>query len=82
MGGLTFSQNVSSLALTVWEQKGFEDLEEKDVSELINYKGVCRTAPATPGLLNVFTKDDSISQLMNQLITKLFVEQPRLHRDC
>ena len=39
--------------MTVWEQKGFEDLEEKDVSELINYKGVCRTAPATPGLLNV-----------------------------
>ena len=26
------------------------------VNESINYKGVCRTAPATPGLLNILDK--------------------------
>ena len=49
----TFSQNLSSLALTVWDWRCFEDLEENDesVNELFIDKGVCRTAPATPGLL-------------------------------
>ena len=39
----------------VWDLWYIEDLEEKDesISELINYKGVCRTALATPGLLNI-----------------------------
>ena len=47
-GGLTFSPNFSSLPLTVWVGKWFEDLEEKD--DLINERQrVCRTAPATPG---------------------------------
>ena len=34
----------------------FEGLEEKDVSltEVINDKGVCRTAPATTGLLIIY----------------------------
>ena len=52
--GVTFFQNVSSLALTVWERQCFEEWEEKDhrVTCLINDKGVCKTAPATPGLLN------------------------------
>ena len=36
------------------------------INESVSYKGVCRTARATPGLL----------------ITKVFVEQPRLHRLC
>ena len=31
-GGLIFSKNVSSLALTVWERQCFEDWEEKDHS--------------------------------------------------
>ena len=33
----------------------FEDLEEKDelVTELMSDEAVCRTAPATPGLLNI-----------------------------
>ena len=45
-GRWTFSQQVSSLALTVWEWRCFKDLEEKDdsVGFLINYQGVCRTA--------------------------------------
>ena len=32
----------------------FEDFEEKDqlLNYSVNYEGVCRTAPATPGLLN------------------------------
>ena len=44
--GGTFSQKLSSLALTVWKKQCFETWEEK------NDKGNCRTAPATPGLLN------------------------------
>ena len=27
-------------------------------------------------------KDDSLNQLMNELITRLFIEQPRLHGVC
>ena len=52
-GGWTFSQNFSSLAPTVWDLWCHEDWEEKDrsVSSLINDKTVCRSAPATPGLL-------------------------------
>ena len=52
--GWTFSQNFSSQALTVCDLWNYEDLEEKAhwVTELINDGGVCRTAPATPGLLN------------------------------
>ena len=28
-------------------------------------EAVCRTAPATPGLLNIFTKDRSVSELIS-----------------
>ena len=36
----------------------FEDLEEKDdsINQSITDGGVCRTAPATPGLLNTLIK--------------------------
>ena len=36
----------------------FEHIVEKDdwVSEFINYKAVCRTSPATPGLLKIHFK--------------------------
>ena len=59
-GGRTFSQNVSSLALTVCDLWYLKDLEEiaDSLTESINYKGVCGTAPATPGLL----KKDIISK--------------------
>ena len=55
LGGWTFSQNFSSLALTVCDLCHYEDLEEKDdwVTDLMNDRGVCRTAPATPGLLKI-----------------------------
>jgi hypothetical protein len=38
----------------VWQQQCFEDWEEKDdgLTRWINDEGVCRIAPATPGLLN------------------------------
>ena len=54
LGGWTFSQIFSSLALTVCDLWNYEDLEEKDrsLNELINDEAVYRTAPATPGLLN------------------------------
>ena len=43
----------------VWEVMSFKDLEEKGelVTQLINYKGVCKTAPATPALLNMISKN-------------------------
>ena len=58
-GGLTFSQNVSSLALKVFDLWYLEDLEKKAdwPNELINCKGVCKTARATPGLLKLCIKD-------------------------
>ena len=55
-GRWTFSKIFSSLALTVLEWRHFEDFEEKDPSltdwltDWIKDKGVCRRAPATPGL--------------------------------
>ena len=53
MGWWTLCQKFSYLPLTVWKLWCFEDLREKDQSmtKLISDKGVCRTAPATPGLL-------------------------------
>jgi hypothetical protein len=60
LGGWTFSQNFSSLALTVCDLWYYEDLEEKDewinewINKLINYEAVYRTAPATPGLLKIY----------------------------
>ena len=40
----------------VWVLWCFEDLEEKDnsVTQLMNDDAVCRTALATPGLLNTY----------------------------
>ena len=37
-GGWTFSQNLISLAITVWEWRRFEDLDEEDIlqSELVD----------------------------------------------
>ena len=54
-GGWTYSQNFSSLALTVCDLWYYEDLEEKD---------------------------DSVTEWINKSITRLFIEQPRLHRVC
>ena len=55
-GKWTFSENFSFPALTVWEWMYFKDLEEtKSVSESMNDNGVCWTAPAILGLLNVNT---------------------------
>ena len=53
LGGLTFSQNFSSLALTICDLWYYEDLEEKDdsLNQSVNDEAVYRTAPATPGLL-------------------------------
>ena len=59
-GRKTFSQNFSYLALTVWEWSFVEDICTKDdplsvfkliVNNLNNHQGICRAAPATPGLL-------------------------------
>ena len=53
LGGWTFSQNFSSLALTVCDLWYYEDLEEKAdlISQSMNHEAVYRIAPATSGLL-------------------------------
>ena len=48
-GWWTLCQNFRFLAQTVWELWCSEDNSTKD--QWLNYGGVCRTAPATPGLL-------------------------------
>ena len=58
-GRWTLSQNCMSLVLPVWEWRYFEHILGKGwLSYLINQsminKGVCRAAPATPGLLNTY----------------------------
>ena len=51
--GQIFSENVSPLALTIRNLWWSEDFEEKDQwgTQLMNDKAVCRTAPATLGLV-------------------------------
>ena len=47
---------------TVWFLWYFEDLEETAdwLTDSINNEGVCRTAPATPGLLNTICSNYSL----------------------
>ena len=54
-GNSAFFQNFSSPALTAWDRQYREDSEQKDHSnnESMNEEGVYRTAPATPGLINI-----------------------------
>ena len=70
-------KNVRSLALMVWDLWCHEDLEEKDesFSELINDRGVCRTAPATPGLfkINISTSTFFRFIMCGCLISKRFL---------
>ena len=74
-GRWTFTKHFRSLANTDREWRCLENLEEKDQSmnQLINYKGVCRTAPATPGLLIMNHKECSFYMfwLGHQLLTDL-----------
>ena len=53
LGRITLSKNFSSLALTVWEWRFVEDIftQDKWLNASLNDKGVCRTAPATEGLV-------------------------------
>ena len=58
----TFPQNVSSLAIPIWELRCCEDLKEKHqcASDWMNHEGVCRTALATPGRINIYNYKDGI----------------------
>ena len=51
----TLCQHFRSLALTVWELWCFQNFEEKYclLTDWMNYKAFCRTAPATQGMLNI-----------------------------
>ena len=53
--GLTVSHNFRSLTLTVCERQCFEEISKRDhlIAESVSNEGVCRTALATPGLLNI-----------------------------
>ena len=64
----TSCQSLRSLAQTVWKSfKKKKDWEKKDLllTQLLNYKGVCRTAPATPGLLFIIILH-SITNIISQ----------------
>ena len=54
-GGWTLPQNFSSLALVVCDLRYLEDWKKKACK--LNNNGVCRTAPATPGLLITYMSD-------------------------
>ena len=58
LGGEHSFKNFSSSALTVWNRQCHEDCERKDdlMNESMNYKGVCRTAMAKPGLLITYVE--------------------------
>ena len=63
--GWTFFQNVSFLALPVWDRQWLEDIETKvSVTEWMNYIGDCRTAPATPVLLLEKKKSNQIQTFL------------------
>ena len=69
------SQNFSFLAVTALEKLCFEDLEEKgDLSELNNDQRVCRTAPATVGLLNTVV---SKCRFLNKAHLNYFCHKPQ-----
>ena len=59
-GGWTFSQNFSSLALTVCDLWYYEDREKRLtywLTPIITYEAVYRRAPATTGLLKKHNKE-------------------------
>ena len=62
-GWWTLCQNFRSLALTIWKIWWLEDISTKEhlMSEWMSHGGVCRTAPATPGLLNTSLDNPDIS---------------------
>ena len=63
-GKWTFSQTVSSLALTVWEWRFVEDIltSHDYLNELINDEGVYRTALATLGLLIIYETNKTVTK--------------------
>ena len=71
LGGWTFSQNFSSLALTVCDLWYYEDILGKGwlwINQSVNHEAVCRTAPAKPGLSNI----TGIMQLVNSGCLNMF----------
>ena len=86
----TFSQNFSCLALTVWDLWCCEYLEEKAdtlnqwINESMNGEAVCRTAPATPGLL-IISNDCYYASIMSLTIIRpcvavdIVVNTPTFH---
>ena len=69
LGGWTFSQNFSSLALTVCDLWYYEDLEERDdsITEYISDEAVYRTALPTPGLLKIKLWHNSKTQIVSEI---------------
>ena len=84
LGGWTFSQNFSSIALTVCDLWYYEDLEEKDdwLNQLMNDEAVNRTAAATPGLLRNLDRntDILISNLLLEYVWLREVAKLKIHK--
>ena len=66
-GRWTFSKHFRSPAYTVSEWRCLEDLEEKDElpNRLMSDEGVCRTAPATLGLLIIRYRKNYLNLMNN-----------------
>ena len=56
-------------------------MKEKDqlVTELINNEGVCRTAPATPGLLNIDMSTKTLGWLVGARDGKNYKQTASIH---
>ena len=67
----------SSLALMVCDLWYIEDLEEKDdrLNEWMNDGGDCKTAPATPGLLIIYSLSWGKQYKLNSWLKK-FLKMP------
>ena len=64
LGGWKISQNLSSLALTVWEVCCFEYISTNQDLPLLIMKVFVEQPPATPGQLNMLVPDIYLSQLV------------------
>ena len=75
--GVNIPSNFISLDHMVWDRQGYEDISTKDhlINELMNNKGFCRLAPATPGLSKIILKNTN-KLCCRKYINKLKVLYP------
>ena len=78
----TFSQNFSSLAFMVWELEVTCDTWYVTPDTWHVTPDIWHVSCDTKGVMNIVSKFQVPKEWMNEVINKLFLEQPRLHRVC